>query len=91
MLKRITFTLFSAAVVFVAVALAALLTITAHTLHVGGLLVTMWALLAAVMFGLRLAEGSGPDRLSIWAGPAWSIRARAPHNDDGAGGLPEAA
>jgi len=34
----------------------------------------MGAVLATVIFGFLLADGLGPDRLSIWAGPLWSIR-----------------
>lgn len=69
MLQRITSLLFNATVVLGGVALAVWLMLTGHTLLVGGLLVAMAAVLAAVMFGFRLAEGSGPDRLSIWVGP----------------------
>jgi hypothetical protein len=69
MLQRITSLLFNTTVVLAGVVLAIWLTITGHTLLVGGLLVAMAAVLAAVMFGFRVAEGSGPDRLSIWVGP----------------------
>lgn len=78
MLNRIISTVFTAAAVFVGAAIAVLLTITGHTLQVGGLLMAMGAILGAVMFGFRLAEGFGPDRLSIWAGPLWSIPPEAP-------------
>ena len=78
MLNRIVSTVFTAAVVLVATAVAVWLTITGHTLQVGGLLMAMGAMLGAVMFGFRLAEGFGPDRLSIWAGPLWSIPPAAP-------------
>lgn len=78
MLNRIASTVFTAAVVLVATAVAVWLTITGHTLQVGGLLMAMGAILGAVMFAFRLAEGFGPDRLSIWAGPLWSIPPAAP-------------
>lgn len=68
MLKRITSAVFYAAVVIIAAGSAVWLTITGHTLHTGGLLMALGALLAAVLFGFRLAEGFGPDRLSIWSG-----------------------
>lgn len=78
MFRRIVSTMFSAVVVLVATAAAAWLTMNGHTLHIGGLLLALGAILAAVMFGFRLAEGYGPDRLSIWAGPVWSVRSVAP-------------
>jgi hypothetical protein len=68
MFKRIVATVFHAAVVLIAASMAVWLTITGHTLQVGGLLLAMGAILGAVMFGFRLAEGFGPDRLSIWVG-----------------------
>lgn len=74
MFRTIISTGFHAAVVVVALAVAVWLTITGHTLHVGGLLIVMGAVLGAVMFGFRLAEGFGPDRLSIWAGPLSAVR-----------------
>ena len=69
MFKRTAFMLFNAAVVVIAIAAAAWLTLTGHTLQIGGLLMAMSAILTAVIFGFRLAEGPGPDRLSIWTGP----------------------
>jgi hypothetical protein len=72
MLNKITFTVFNAAVVAIGTAAAVWLTITGHTLQVGGLLLAMGGVLGAVFFGYRLAEGVGPDRLSIWTGPLWS-------------------
>lgn len=74
MLKRIISTVFTASVILVALATAVLLTITGHTLQIGGLLMAMGAILGVVMFGFRLAEGFDQDRLSIWAGPFHSIR-----------------
>jgi len=71
MLNKITSTVFNAAVVVIGTAVAVWLTITGHTLNIGGLLLAMGAVLGAVFFGYRLAEG-GPGRLSIWAGPLWS-------------------
>jgi hypothetical protein len=74
MLKTTISTVFHALVVVVATAVAVGLTVTGHTPHVGGLLVAMGAVLAAVLFGFRLAEGFGPDRVSIWAGPLSAVR-----------------
>jgi hypothetical protein len=78
MFKTIISIVFHAAVVVVAAAVAVWLTITGHTLQVGGLLMAMGAILGAVMFGFRLAEGFGPDRLSIWAGPLSAMRPAEP-------------
>ncbi len=74
MFRTIISAAFHAAVVVVALAVAVWLTITGHTLQVGGLLIVIGAVLGAVMFGFRLAEGFGPDRLSIWAGPLSAMR-----------------
>lgn len=74
MFRTIISTIFYALVVVVSAAVAVWLTITGHTLHVGGLLMAIGAVLGAVMFGFRLAEGFGPDRLSIWAGPLSAMR-----------------
>ena len=78
MLNKISSVIFNTAVVLVATAVAVWLSITGHTLQVGGLLIAMGAILGAVMFGFRVAEGIGPDRLSIWAGPFRSIRPAVP-------------
>jgi len=78
MLSKITYLIFNAAVVLIAVATAVWLTITGQTLHVGGLLLALGAILGAVMFGFRLFEGFGPGRLSIWVGPLHSVRAPLP-------------
>lgn len=77
MFKRITSTVFNAVVVLVAIAVAAWLTISGHTLTLEGLWLAMAAILGAVMFSFRLVEGFGSDRLSLWVGPLGSIR-RAP-------------
>lgn len=77
MLKQIVSTVFHAAIVLVALAAAVLLTVTGHTLHIGGLLLFMGAILGAVIFGFRLAEGFGSDELSIWVGPFRSMRPAA--------------
>ena len=74
MFRRTISTLFHALVVVVATTVAVGLTVTGHTLHVGGLLVAMGAVLGATLFGLRLIEGFGSDRLSIWAGPLSAVR-----------------
>jgi len=74
MFKTIISTVFHAFVVVMAAGVAVWLTITGHTLHVGGLLMAMGAVLGAVLFGFRLAEGLGPDRVSFWAGPLSAMR-----------------
>jgi len=78
MLNRILSTVFTAAVMLVSAAVAVWLTLTGHSLQVGGLLIAMGAILGAVIFGFRLDEGFGPDRLSIWAGPIRAIPPAAP-------------
>lgn len=78
MFRTIISTVFHALVAVVAAAAAVWLTITGHTLHLGGLLMAMGGVLGAVMFGFRLAEGFGPDRLSIWAGPLSAMRPAEP-------------
>ena len=74
MLQRIIAITFHAAVMLIGAAVAVWLTITGHTLHIGGLLLALGGVLGAVMFGLRLAEGFGPDQISIWAGPISAVR-----------------
>ena len=78
MRKKITRIVFNAAVALLAVTTAVWLTITGHTLQIGGLLLAMGGVLGAVMFGFRLAEGYGPGRLSIWAGPLRSVGVPVP-------------
>lgn len=73
MLKKTISTVFDAAVALTGVAVAVWLTATGHTLTAAGLMLAMGGILAAVMFGFRLAEG-GPGNLSIWAGPLESVR-----------------
>jgi hypothetical protein len=75
MLNKVASFVFNIAVVLIAVATAVWLTVTGQTLHVGGLLLALGSVLGAVMFGFRLSEGLGPDRLSIWVGPLHSVRA----------------
>jgi hypothetical protein len=91
MFRTIISTVSHALVVVVAAAVAVWLTITGHTLHVGGLLMAMGAVLGAVMFGFRLAEGFGPDRLSIWAGPLSAMRQAEPGLPKNGDALREAA
>jgi hypothetical protein len=91
MLKTTISTVFHALVVVVATTVAAGLTVTGHTLHVGGLLVAMGAVLGAVFFGFRLAEGFGPDRVSIWAGPLSAVRPPAAVVAESGDALSEAA
>jgi len=91
MLKTTISTVFHALVVVVATAVAVGLTVTGHTLHVGGLLMAMGAVLAAVLFGFRLAEGFGPDRVSIWAGPLSAVRPTEPVIAKGGHALSEGA
>ena len=75
MLNKITWTFFNAAVVVASATIAVWLTITGHTLQIGGLLMAVGAILGATVFGFRLVEGFGPGRLSIWAGTLRSVRA----------------
>ena len=91
MFRTIASTIFNTAVVLIATAVAVWLTITGYTLQIGGLLLAMGAILGAVMSGFRLAEGFGPDRLSIWAGPVWSIRPAPPAVEKDGAALREAA
>jgi hypothetical protein len=84
-------TVFHALVAVVAAAVAVWLTITGHIFHVGGLLMAMGAVLGAVVFGFRLAEGFGPDRLSIWAGPLSAMRPAEPGLPNNGDALREAA
>jgi len=91
MFRTIISTVFHALVAAVAAAVALWLTITGNTLHVGGLLMAMGAVLGAVMFGFRLAEGFGRDRLSIWAGPLSTMRAAEPGAAKNGDALREAA
>ena len=91
MFRKIAITVFNAALILVAAVVAVWLTITGHTLQVGGLLIAMGAVLGAVMFGFRLAEGFGTDRLSIWAGPISAIPPTAPALGKSGDALREAA
>ncbi len=91
MFKTVISTIFHAAVMVVAAAVAVWLTITGHTLHVGGLLIAMGGVLGAVMFAFALAQGFGPDRLSIWAGPLSAVRPMGPVPAKNGDALREAA
>ena len=91
MIRRITCTAFNAAVVLAAVTVAVWLIMTGHIFQIGGLLLVIGAILGAVIYGFRLAEGFGPDRLSIWAGPVWSIRPAEPAPGENGDGMREAA
>jgi hypothetical protein len=91
MSKTIASTAFNAAVVLIATAAVVWLTITGHAFQIGGLLLAMAAILAAVMFGFRLTEGFGSDRLSIWAGPVRSVRLAAPGIGENGDALRKAA
>jgi hypothetical protein len=66
MLNKITSTSFLVAVLLLAIASA--------MTHGHWLLLALGAILAAILVGLRIAEGLAPDRrLSIWAGPLWAM------------------
>ena len=78
MFNKLTYVIFNATVLSVATAIAVWLTINGHMRQVEGLLVVMGAILGAVLFGFRLAEGFGPTHLSIWAGPLYTIPPTAP-------------
>jgi len=81
MSRKLVSTMFNVAVVVISAAIAIWLTVTGHASQIPGLLLSMGALLGAVIFGFRLAEGFAPDRLSIWAGPVWSIGPPPPPRD----------
>lgn len=69
MLTKIISTVFLAAVLLLAIASAMA---RGHWL-----LLALGAVLPALTFGIRLAQGLAPDRrLSIWAGPLWAVRPR---------------
>jgi hypothetical protein len=92
MFTRMSSTVFHTAVVLTAAAVTVWLNMTGHSFHIAGLLLEMWAILVAVLFGLRLADGFRPDRLSIWVGPVSSVRPAGPTRNVGRGQLlPEAA
>jgi hypothetical protein len=74
MLDKITSTVFNAGVFAVAIGATVWLTVTGHALQVEGLLLAMGAILAAVIFGFRLNEGSDNEHPSIWIGPLGSLR-----------------
>lgn len=78
MFHKITWTVFYAGVMLAAAAAAVWLTITGHTLQIGGLLLAMGSILGAMLSGFRLAEGFGPGETSIWAGPWKSVRPAQP-------------
>ena len=75
MLKRITWVLFNAIAIVAATGVAVWLTLTGHTLQIGGLLLAMGGVLASVLLAFRLAEGYSPGELSIWVGPFRSLKA----------------
>ncbi len=91
MFKTVISTSFHALVLVVAAAVAVWLTITGNTLHLGGLLMAMGAILGAVIFGFRLVEGFGADRLSIWAGPLSAMQPAEPVRANNGHALREAA
>jgi hypothetical protein len=74
MLKRITWILFNAIAMIAAAGVAVWLTVTGHTLQIGGLLLAMGGVMAAVLLAFRVAGGYGPGELSIWAGPFRSLQ-----------------
>jgi len=78
MLNKITSTIFNVAALLTGVAATAALVITGHMAYTGGFLLSMGAILGAILFGFRLAEGSGTDRLSIWVGPLRPMRPTPP-------------
>jgi hypothetical protein len=78
MSHKIIWTAFYAGVMLAAVGAALWLTITGHTLQIGGLLLAMGSVLGAMLSGFRLAEGYGPGEISIWAGPWRSVRPAQP-------------
>ncbi|HLJ15773.1 MAG TPA: hypothetical protein VKV15_14840 [Bryobacteraceae bacterium] len=83
MLNKIISIGFNTTVFAGAIAGAVWLTVTGHTLLLEGLLLGLGAILAAIVFGFRLADGPGHDCPSIWAGPLWAIRPTQPLPDGG--------
>jgi hypothetical protein len=75
MFKYVTWALFNTAAIIAASGTAVWLTVTGHTLQIGGLLLAMGGVMAAVLLAFGLAGGYGPGELSIWAGPLRSIEA----------------
>jgi hypothetical protein len=73
MLKYVVWVIFNAVAIIGAIGTAVWLTITGHTMQIGGLLLAMGGVLAAVLLGFRVAEGYGPGELSIWVGPSRSL------------------
>ena len=78
MFTKVVSTVFNGAVVVVAAAAAVWLTVTGHTLHIGGLLLMLGSVLAAVIFAFKLVDDLGSGRVSIYAGPLSSVRPRIP-------------
>ncbi len=69
MIKKIASIVFFAGSTLAAALTAVWLTATGHTDQVSGMLLALWGVFGAVLLSFRLAEGFGPERLSIWAGP----------------------
>jgi hypothetical protein len=72
MLKCVTWGYFQCRWITAAAGSVVWLTITGHTLQIGGLLLAMRGR-AAVLLAFGVAGGYGPGELSIWAGPLRSL------------------
>jgi hypothetical protein len=75
MLQNILRKLFDLAVMAIALGGSVWLVAGESALFIEILLLLNGALLAALVFGFRLAEGSNPQSLSIWTGPVPRRRA----------------
>jgi hypothetical protein len=74
MLNTITTTVFNTIALVIAAGAAIWLAVTGHALLVEGLMLTMGAILGAVIFGFRLNEDPASDCPSFWAGPIGTMR-----------------
>jgi hypothetical protein len=77
MLNKITSIIFRFTVLVLATGVAVWLVAAGHIVLMSGLLMTMGATLAAIVFGFRVAEGFGNDSLSIRVGPPGPYRPAA--------------
>src|SRR5512132_4101681 len=75
MLQNMVRKLFNLAVMAIALCGPVWLVAGASALFIEILLLVNGTLLAALVFGFRLAEGSNPQSLSIWTGPVPRRRA----------------
>jgi len=74
MLKWVTWAAFNTVAIIAATGMAVWLTLTGHTVQIGGLFFAIAGVLTTVRFAFRLAGAYGPGELSIWAGPFSSLQ-----------------